>query len=78
MKLFLNVRMAESTRECYFILTYFEFIFGFFFFKYLVTPAIVPPDPIAQINPSTFPHVCSHISGPVVLKWAFKFEVLSN
>jgi hypothetical protein len=30
----------------------------------LPTPERVPPVPIAQINPSTFPSVCFHISGP--------------
>ncbi len=30
----------------------------------LPTPARVPPVPMAQMNPSTFPSVCFHISGP--------------
>ena len=30
------------------------------------TPASVPPDPTAQMKPSTRPSVCSQISGPVV------------
>ena len=39
---------------------------GFFSFRYLETPARVPPVPMAQVKPSTRPSVCSQISGPVL------------
>ena len=41
-------------------------IFGFCSFRYLLTPASVPPVPIAQVKPSTLPPVCAQISGPVL------------
>ena len=42
------------------------------------TPAIVPPEPTEQMNPSTLPTVWSQISGPVVSICACRFAVLSN
>lgn len=47
--------------------------------RYRVTPASVPPVPVAQMKASSFPPlVCSHISGPVVAMWAPRLAVLSN
>ena len=46
-------------------------IFGFCDFKYLLQPVIVPPVPAPVTKISIFPSVYSHISGPVVSKWAF-------
>ena len=40
---------------------------GFFSFRYLPTPLIVPPVPTPAIKISTSPSVSSQISGPVVL-----------
>jgi hypothetical protein len=37
----------------------------FFSRRYSDTPATVPPVPIEQMKPSTFPSVSSQISGPV-------------
>src|SRR5271157_1877553 len=45
-------------------------------FKYIPTPASVPPVPIAQTNPSTRPAVCSQISGPVDWAWPSRFPVI--
>ena len=42
------------------------------------TPAMVPPEPTAQMKPSTLPPVWSQISGPVVSTWARRLAVLSN
>jgi hypothetical protein len=42
------------------------------------TPASVPPEPTAQMNPSPCPPVCSQISGPVVSTWACRLATLSN
>ncbi len=41
-----------------------------FSFKYQPTPVTVPPVPTPPTNKSTAPSVSSHISGPVVSKWA--------
>jgi hypothetical protein len=42
------------------------FTSGFFSFKYLPTPEIVPPVPTPATNISTLPSVSFHISGAVV------------
>ena len=42
------------------------FMLEFIFLRYLPTPLIVPPVPTPETTISTFPSVCSHISGPVV------------
>lgn len=34
--------------------------------RYRVTPARVPPVPVEQVKPSSWPLSCAHISGPVV------------
>ena len=47
-------------------------------FRYLVVPAKVPPVPVAHVNASTVPVVCSQISGPVVSMCALRFAMLSN
>ena len=44
----------------------------------MLIPASEPPVPIAHTNPSTFPSVCSQISGPVPSTWASRFAVLSH
>ena len=41
-------------------------IFGFFSFKYLPAPLIVPPVPAPATKCVTRPSVCCQISGPVV------------
>ena len=53
-------------------------MFLFLFFKPIDTPAKVPPVPTAQVNPSTFPDVCVHISFAVVSICALVFTMLSN
>src|SRR5215470_7632264 len=52
--------------------------FAFFVFRNSLTPANVPPVPLAQVNALMVPFVCVQISGPVVLKCASRFAVLSN
>ena len=42
------------------------------------TPDRVPPEPTAQMKPSTEPPVCSQISGPVVVRCASRLATLSN
>jgi len=40
---------------------------GFFSFRYLLVPVMVPPVPMLLTKMSMLPPVCSQISGPVVL-----------
>ena len=42
------------------------------------TPASVPPEPTAQMKPSTLPSVSRQISGAVVSIWAWRLATLSN
>lgn len=43
-----------------------------------MTPASVPPVPVAHVNPSRRPESCDHSSGPVVSMCARRLAVLSN
>src|SRR5438067_2021369 len=51
---------------------------GFLARSACATPASVPPEPTAQMKPSTLPPVCAQISGPVPSAWACRLATLSN
>ena len=54
------------------------FTFGFFDFRNLPVPVMVPPVPTPATKISTLPSVSAQISGPVVSKCALGFAGFTN
>src|SRR5260221_6397094 len=50
----------------------------FFSFRERLTPASVPPVPMAQVKPSTLPPVWRQISGPVLWQLPSAFALLAH
>ena len=50
----------------------------FFALSPMLTPPSVPPEPTAQMKPSTLPSVSRQISGAVVSMWPWRLAMLSN